>query len=57
MRVLERIKAITAKEPIFIQGDIRDEELMARSMIGCNALRYISAGLKAVGESSADTYT
>lgn len=50
-RVLERIKAIIGKEPIFIQGDIRDEELMARSMIGCNAVIHF-AGLKAVGESS-----
>lgn len=51
MRVLERIKAITAKEPIFIQGDIRDEELMTRSMDGCSSVIHL-AGLKAVGESS-----
>ncbi len=51
MRVLEKIKSITAKEPIFIQGDIRDEELMTRSMVGCSAVIHF-AGLKAVGESS-----
>jgi len=51
MRVLERIKAITGKELVFIQGDMRDEELMARSMMGCSAVIHF-AGLKAVGESS-----
>ena len=35
VQVLERIKAITGKQPAFIQGDIRDEELMTRSMVGC----------------------
>lgn len=51
VQVLERIKAITGKEAIFIQGDIRDEELMTRSMDGCSAVIHF-AGLKAVGESS-----
>lgn len=51
MKVLERINTITGKEPIFIQGDIRDEKLMTQSMDGCNAVIHF-AGLKAVGESS-----
>lgn len=51
VQVLERIKAITGKQPAFIQGDIRDEELMATSMEGCSAVIHF-AGLKAVGESS-----
>ena len=51
VQVLERIKAITGKQPAFIQGDIRDEELMTRSMVGCSAVIHF-AGLKAVGESS-----
>ncbi len=51
VQVLERIKFITGKEPVFIQGDIRDEELMATSMDGCSAVIHF-AGLKAVGESS-----
>lgn len=51
VQVLKRIKAITGKQPVFIQGDIRDEELMTRSMDGCSAVIHF-AGLKAVGESS-----
>lgn len=51
IKVLGKIKAITGKEPTFVQGDIRDEELMARSMMGCSVVIHF-AGLKAVGESS-----
>jgi len=51
LKVLDRIKAITGKVPTFVHGDIRDEELMAQSMMGCSAVIHF-AGLKAVGESS-----
>ena len=51
IKVLDRIKQITDKEVTFIEGDIRDEDLMAKSMIGCCAVIHF-AGLKAVGESS-----
>ena len=50
-KVLDRIKQITGKDLAFIEGDIRDEDLMAKSMIGCDAVIHF-AGLKAVGESS-----
>ncbi len=51
IKVLDRIKSITGTEPIFIYGDIRNEELMSRSMDGCASVIHF-AGLKAVGESS-----
>lgn len=51
IKVLDRIKQITGKEVTFIEGDIRDEELMIKSMVGCSAVIHF-AGLKAVGESS-----
>lgn len=51
IKVLDRIKQITGKDLTFIKGDIRDEDLMAKSMVGCDAVIHF-AGLKAVGESS-----
>ncbi len=36
----------TCVEPLFIQGDIRDEELMYQSMMGCSSVIHL-AGLKA----------
>lgn len=51
MRVLDRIEQITGKRPFFIDGDIRDEKLMTKSMMDCSAVIHF-AGLKAVGESS-----
>ena len=49
---LDRVKAITGKDLIFYEGDVRDEELLrkifAAHEIGC-VIHF--AGLKAVGES------
>lgn len=51
IKVLDKIKQITGKNVTFIHGDIRDEELMIKSIIGCGAVIHF-AGFKAVGESS-----
>lgn len=48
-KVLNRIKQIT--DLAFIEGDIRDEDLLVKSMMGCDAVMHF-AGFKAVGESS-----
>jgi UDP-glucose 4-epimerase len=50
--VLERIVAITGKTPVFIEGDIRDAQLLRRILAnaGFDAVLHF-AGLKAVGES------
>ncbi len=51
---LERVKAITGKDVVFYEGDVRDEELLTRIFaehkIDC-VIHF--AGLKAVGESVA----
>jgi UDP-glucose 4-epimerase len=50
--VLERIVDITGKTPVFIEGDIRDAQLLRRILAnaGFDAVLHF-AGLKAVGES------
>jgi UDP-glucose 4-epimerase len=50
--VLERIVAITGKTPVFIEGDIRDAQLLRQIFAdsGFDAVLHF-AGLKAVGES------
>ena len=51
---LERVKALTGKDLVFYEGDVRDEELLKKIFaahdIGC-VIHF--AGLKAVGESVA----
>lgn len=51
--VVERIQSITRKSPTFIQGDIRDKDLLISTMLDWkpNAVMHF-AGLKAVGEST-----
>lgn len=51
VQVLDKIKLITGKETKFIRGDIRDEEFMANSMVGCNSVIHF-AGLKSLFESN-----
>jgi UDP-glucose 4-epimerase len=53
--VLERIKQITKKSPIFIEGDVRDKTLVEKTLTQhqCTAVVHF-AGLKAVGESVAN---
>jgi len=50
--VLNRIEAITGKRPVFIEGDIRDLELLNAvfAQYSIHAVIHF-AGLKAVGES------
>lgn len=50
--VLDRIQAISAKRPTFIQGDVRDQALVAKVLreYAVDAVIHF-AGLKAVGES------
>lgn len=51
---LERVKEITGKETVLVNGDIRDENLMLKIMQAHNIDAVIHfAGLKAVGESVA----
>jgi len=47
---LKRVEEITGKNLEFIEGDIRDEELVCQSLEGIDAVIHF-AGLKAVGES------
>ena len=47
---LLRVEKITNKSITFIEGDIRDEDHLTKSLEGCNAVIHF-AGLKAVGES------
>jgi UDP-glucose 4-epimerase len=47
---IKRVEKITGKSIAFIQGDIRDEENLSKSLVGCDAVIHF-AGLKAVGES------
>jgi len=49
---LRRVETITGKSLTFVQGDIRDESILADAMRGCDAVIHF-AGLKAVGESVA----
>jgi len=50
--VLEKLIQITGQEIRFIRGDVRDTELLRRSLISNNINAVIHfAGLKAVGES------
>lgn len=51
-KVLNRIDQITGKDPVFIEGDIRDEKLLDQIFTRYNIESVIHfAGLKAVGES------
>ena len=51
---LERVKEITGKELVFIEGDVRDEALLKKIFAEYNISCVIHfAGLKAVGESVA----
>jgi UDP-glucose 4-epimerase len=47
---IKRVEKITGKSIEFIEGDIRDEENLSKSLVGCEAVIHF-AGLKAVGES------
>ena len=50
--VLERIGTITGKTPVFIEGDIRDAQLLRQIFAGSGFDAVVHfAGLKAVGES------
>ena len=50
--VLERLARITGKPPVFVEGDVRDGELLARVLREHQITSVIHfAGLKAVGES------
>ena len=50
--VLERIAAITGKTPVFVEGDIRDAQLLRQIFAGSGFDAVVHfAGLKAVGES------
>ena len=51
---IKRVEKITNKKNKkinFIKGDIREEVLLAKSLVGCSAVIHF-AGLKAVGESN-----
>jgi UDP-glucose 4-epimerase len=50
--VINRIEAITQKEPVLVVGDIRDQASLVKCMqtYQCNAVMHF-AGVKAVGES------
>ncbi|HCM63582.1 MAG TPA: UDP-glucose 4-epimerase GalE [Morganella sp. (in: Bacteria)] len=51
-KVLDRIKAITGKEPVFYQGDVRDEAFLDTIFSAHQITAVIHfAGLKSVGES------
>ena len=50
--VIDRIEAIAGRRPTFVQGDIRDREILLTALSGCDAVIHF-AGLKAVGESVA----
>lgn len=52
--VVERIERITGKSIAFVEGDVRDTELLRRTLEdhGCDSVIHF-AGLKAVGESVA----
>jgi UDP-glucose 4-epimerase len=50
LAVLDRIKQICGKPPVFIQADVRDRAAMTQALAGCDAVIHF-AGLKAVGES------
>ncbi|WP_374326379.1 UDP-glucose 4-epimerase GalE [Azonexus sp.] len=54
LKVLDRIEAISGRRPGFVQGDIRDQALLAR-LFAENPIAAVVhfAGLKAVGESVA----
>jgi len=58
VRVLQRLKAITGEAPNFIQGDIRDVELL-KQVLTTHPVKAVVhfAGLKAVGDSVADPLT
>jgi len=50
--VVERIRQITSKQPTFIQGDVRDKDLLAELFAKYQITAVIHfAGLKSVGES------
>ena len=50
---LDRVREISGKDPVFIQGDVRDREVLKRAFsLGIDAVIHF-AGLKAVGESVA----
>ncbi|MEN3372386.1 UDP-glucose 4-epimerase GalE [Dechloromonas sp. ZS-1] len=53
-KVLDRIETICGKRPLFVQGDIRDQAVLAR-VFGEHGIKAVVhfAGLKAVGESVA----
>ncbi|MDR2837213.1 MAG: UDP-glucose 4-epimerase GalE [Azonexus sp.] len=51
-KVLERIEQISGQRPLLVEGDIRDQQLLARLFADHPVLAVIHfAGLKAVGES------
>ncbi len=50
--VLDRIAAITGRQPDFVEADIRDGSAVAQALRDCTAVIHF-AGLKAVGESVA----
>lgn len=54
-QVIDRIASITGRRPEFIEGDIRDRGLLAKTFkkYPINAVIHF-AGLKAVGESEAE---
>jgi UDP-glucose 4-epimerase len=47
---IKRVEKITGKSITFIEGDVRDEKKLTKSLLGCDAVIHF-AGLKAVGES------
>jgi UDP-glucose 4-epimerase len=58
IRVLERLRQITGSTPQLIEGDVRDEALLARVFADEPFAAVIHfAGLKAVGDSVADPLT
>ena len=50
IEAIRRVEQITGQSVEFVEGDIRDEATLERSMRGCSAVIHF-AGLKAVGES------
>lgn len=47
---IKRVEQLTGKSITFIEGDVRDEEKLSKSLLGCDAVIHF-AGHKAVGES------